>query len=89
MLHNRFRLITQPATIVIDRNAADDSDIEDEEGTENVLDMHNSNKRPCSTSLLSSVCLKGRREPTRESLLKKEAVVIASDDEPSLSDSDS
>ncbi len=63
MLHNRFKLIHNPATIVIDRLPPEESDIdEDDHACSNAaLKALENSKKQAATSLLSCVNLKGRR----------------------------
>lgn len=65
MLHSRFKLIHNPATIVIDRLPAEESDIDEEDnvGSQTAIKALENSKKKSLTSLLASVSLKGRREP--------------------------
>lgn len=81
MLHNRFRLITRPAVVVLDRPKPEDSDIDDEEmPSQPHRNAHLHLKRD-SHSLLACVSLRGRRQPSHEEAVKREAVLIDSEEE--------
>jgi hypothetical protein len=63
MLHSRFKLIHNPATIVIDRPPPEESDIDEDDhaGSNAALKALENSKKQGGNSLLSSVNLKGRR----------------------------
>lgn len=87
MLHNRFRLITNPHTIILDRVVPVDSDIDDQEKKSEEQHCRCARKHIAPPSLLASVNLRGRKERKYEAALKIQAVELMSSSEESESES--
>jgi hypothetical protein len=70
MLHHRYKLITNPNKITIDRDVPSDSDIDDEDKKSAEEHCRHAKKHYAPPSLLDSINLRGRKERKYDAALK-------------------